>query len=69
MKWEDFKKRESTQSDTEVYHGYEHLSITDIECPNCGERIYKNNTFVLTTYPPQYIYECLYCNWTGVARS
>jgi len=69
MKWEDFKEQEFTQSGTEVYRGYEHLTITDIECPLCGEKIYKNNTFVIATYPAQYTYECLCCKWTGTARS
>ena len=37
---------------------------TDIECPECGEPIYKNTGMVLTSYPVQYRYECQNCGWT-----
>lgn len=57
MKWEEFK-------DTHYTWG---LSPTEIECPKCGNLIYRDDTVVLTTYPPQHSYICLNCDWVGTA--
>ena len=40
---------------------------TNIQCPKCGEPLYKRNDIVLTSYPPQFQYECDKCNWIGYA--
>lgn len=37
---------------------------TDIECPKCGKYIYRRTDITLTSYPPQYRYECD-CGWVG----
>lgn len=37
---------------------------TDIDCPDCGKKIYMWTDVVLDTYPPQYQYECE-CGWVG----
>ena len=37
---------------------------TEIECPCCGDIIYKNLDLVLTSYPPQYTYKCPKCKWS-----
>lgn len=37
---------------------------TDIECPKCGKYIYRCTDIILTSYPPQYRYECD-CGWVG----
>ena len=42
------------------------LEKTDIQCPKCGQYIYRRNDIVLTSYPPQYQYECE-CGWVGYA--
>jgi len=60
MKWEDFKKQELDFSFTD-------LKETNIECPVCGKKIFKRMNVVLTTYPPQYQYECK-CGWVGYAH-
>ena len=60
MTWEDFKREKNFQYGT----GYK---ITDIECPKCGEKIYKDTMTVLTTYPPQSRYVCMKCFWEGIA--
>ena len=39
---------------------------TDIECPKCGKYIYRRTDIILTSYPPQYRYECD-CGWVGSA--
>ena len=36
----------------------------DVECPKCGERLYRDNSIVLTTYPPQHRLECFNCKFT-----
>ena len=38
---------------------------TDIKCPKCGKNIKRVIGTVLTTYPPQYRYECD-CGWTEI---
>lgn len=40
---------------------------TNIQCPKCGEPLYKRTDIVLTSYPAQYQYECEKCNWVGYA--
>ena len=42
------------------------LEKTDIDCPECGKKIFKRTDIVLTSYPPQYQYECE-CGWIGYA--
>lgn len=57
MKWDDFNPNAD----------YEHNQYepTNIECPECGEKIYRFVGIVLATYPPQYRYECKKCGWSG----
>ena len=43
------------------------LSITNVLCPNCGERLYRDDSVVLTTYPVKHRYECQKCKWKGIA--
>ena len=45
MTWEEFRKQPNTIEDYED---------TDIECPNCGEKIKKYTRIVLPTYPAKY---------------
>lgn len=40
---------------------------TNILCPDCGRYIYRDMSVVLTTYPPQYYYNCE-CGWHGVGH-
>lgn len=56
MTWEEFKQEKNFKYNT----GFE---ITNIECPKCGEKIYKDVTKVLTTYPPMHRYVCMKCFW------
>ena len=42
---------------------------TEIQCPKCGEPLYKRTDIVLTSYPAQYQYECDKCNWIGYAHT
>ena len=60
MKWEDFEK----ERQREVYNNY---VKTGIECPKCGENIYRRTDVVLTSYPPKYGYYCSNCGWSGTA--
>jgi len=57
MKWEDYHPNSFPQSD---------YTKTDIECPECGEFVYRYDKAVLTTYPPMHRYDCLVCGWSGV---
>lgn len=56
MKWEDYQK--TVLYWTEMAN----RELTDIECPECGKKIYRRTDVVLTSYPPQYNYECD-CGW------
>lgn len=59
--WEDFNK------EIEASNIYPSKQQTNVLCPNCGERLWKRTDIVLTTYPPQYLYECK-CGWNGTAH-
>ena len=39
-------------------------SKVDVACPECGKQLWRRNDIILTSYPPQYKYECE-CGWTG----
>lgn len=60
MKWEDIEKQ---YPETWVYTNRE---LTDIDCPKCGKKLFKRTDIVLTSYPPQYQYECE-CGFVGYA--
>ena len=36
----------------------------NVACPECGKQLWRRNDIILTSYPPQYKYECE-CGWTG----
>jgi len=56
--WEDFKNN----IHKDIPSKYQ---ITQIICPKCGKPLYRDQSIVLTTYPPQFSYVCLSCNWVG----
>ena len=57
--WEDYQKSDGV-------HGLPSFrELTNIKCPACNKYIYRITNVVLTTYPPQYRYECD-CGWSGV---
>lgn len=55
MKWEQFL-------DIRLSNEYDGQVQTDIECPDCGRKIYLDTTMVLTSYPCKYRYWCS-CGW------
>lgn len=59
MKWEEYQKQLK-------YNDKPGWEKTDIECPNCGEKIFRDATLVLTSIPPQFRYRCFNCDWTNV---
>ncbi len=53
----------------DIYGEYgERYEPVEVECPKCKNRLYKRTDIVLTSYPPQYQYECKECGWCGYAR-
>lgn len=60
MKWEDFINNQHKERNLM-------RPKTDIDCPVCGEKLYRDDTTVLTSYPPMHRYECDNCGWSGVA--
>lgn len=40
---------------------------TDIDCPECGRKIYYDSTIILTSYPAKYSYWCS-CGWQGYSH-
>ena len=40
-----------------------------IRCPNCGEIVQVDTSMILTSYPPQYKWECPKCGRTGTVGS
>lgn len=61
MKWDEMKDQYPAST-----FGTK-LEKTDIDCPECGKKIFKRTDIVLTSYPPQYQYECE-CGWVGYAH-
>ncbi len=39
--------------------------LTNIRCPKCGEKVYKLNNQIYTSYPPKHKYICKKCGWVG----
>ena len=62
MNWYDYQAEK--QRERNIFHDNQLWIKTEIECPNCGEFIYKNMSLVLTCYPPQYTYKCPNCKWS-----
>ena len=60
MTWEEFKTNEFVEDNLTGQ------ILTDIECPECGKKIYYDSTVVLTSYPAQYSYWCK-CGWAGTS--
>ena len=56
MTWEEFKTNEF------VGVNFATQILTDIECPECGKKIYYDSSIILTSYPPKYSYWCK-CGW------
>lgn len=63
MKWEDFENYYSNMNMT-----LSNYVLTDIECPECGKFLFKRRDIVLTSYPPQYQYECA-CGFVGYSHN
>ena len=59
MKWEEFKRQAKPHVQFQTHEP------TDVECPNCGELLYRRTDITLTTNPPMSRYECLKCGWWG----
>ena len=63
MKWEDYQNYQVY--DLKLHQNRE---ITEIECPKCGALLWRRTDIVLTTYPPQFQYECDACGWMGSGK-
>lgn len=65
MKWEDYERLKPVKS-----YDWESKTQVNVECPQCGKKIWRKNDsgVVLTVYPPiyKYAYECE-CGWSGLA--
>ena len=60
MKWEEYQANE--------WKLYQDREKTTIECPECGALLWRRVDLVLTTYPPQFRYECDSCGWSGTGK-
>lgn len=60
--WEEYITEDIYGEYGEVY------TKVDVACPYCRAPLYKRTDIVLTSYPPQYQYQCKECGWTGYAR-
>lgn len=59
MEWEEYKNKKKKIMSNYNYN----LEETTIKCPKCGEFIYRDVSVVLASYPPQYKYICIKCDW------
>ena len=64
MKWDEFNKMIFIDT-----WEMEPRSQVNIECPECGAKLFRRNDIILTTYPPKYQYECDKCNWIGYSNN
>ena len=60
MNWEEYRNKNNNYS-TNRYQ------LIEVECPCCGQYIYKDLQVVLTSFPPKCKYICKNCNWQGSA--
>ena len=61
MKWEVFKEaREKSMN------RFMDARQIDIECPECGKKIYVRTNITIAIYPPKSSYFCE-CGWSGTA--
>lgn len=60
MTWDEFLNKDIESQHTGQVR-------TDIDCPECGRKIYFDRTIILTSYPSKYRYWCS-CGWTGAAH-
>ena len=62
MTWEEFKNKRYAIQELPI------VTKTDIDCPNCGKKLYFRNDIVLTSFPAQYQYECP-CGFIGYSHA
>ena len=62
MTWDEFRKQRAEEQKRTRNFRYKE---TDIECPVCGARIFRDDMIVLTSNPPQHRYLCMECEWSG----
>lgn len=62
MKWEQFEQMYPYTLE------FTNKVPTDIECPRCGKKLFQRTDRVLTSYPPQYQYECE-CGFVGYSHA
>lgn len=58
MKWEDYRKNV-------IYTMNPVYTMTDIECPKCGEKIYMDTSVEYLSNPPLHDFYCFKCGWKG----
>ena len=63
--WDEFK------SERNLSVGYPTIinnhTRVEVACPKCGCAIYRNDSIVLVSNPPQRQYRCFECGWVGSA--
>jgi len=59
MKWEELLNED-------VDYVMTGQRLTNIDCPDCGRKIYLDTSIILTSYPAKYKYWCA-CGWKGYA--
>ena len=65
MTWQEFRDIK-LEKGTRSRYEYKEI-LTDIECPICGDKIYRDDSVILTSIPPKYRYFCKKCNWNSYA--
>lgn len=63
MTWEEF-------TDTRIkFHNFvDQAKVpTDIVCPKCGEKVYRDDSVIYASMPPKLKYFCDKCGWSDFA--
>lgn len=65
--WEEYINENIYNENIYGEHG-ERYTPVNVKCPECGKPLYKRTDIVLASFPPQYVYRCIECGWSGYAR-
>lgn len=62
MTWDEFVEMRTHDMKTNDWGHYTEMIAA---CPKCGAYLFRDNTVILTSMPPQHKYICKKCEWVG----
>ena len=62
MTWDKFVEWRTQEMKSTDWGRYTKVGV---ECPQCKNWLFRDNTAILTSNPPQHRYVCKNCDWVG----